>query len=78
MKNNRAFSVDASNRMRRQSSWSDVWNDLFDWTPTDVLLRRKAAAELPSPTLTVSYEFKNQSYQITVKDSEELRLPHLV
>jgi hypothetical protein len=78
MKNNNTLSVDSSNRMRRKSTWSDVWNDLFDWTPKDVLLRRKAAAELPSPTLTVSYEFKNQSYQITVKDSEELRLPHLV
>jgi hypothetical protein len=78
MKNNRTLSVDSSSSMRRKSSWSDVWNDLFDWTPKDVLLCRKAAAELPSPTLTVSYEFKNQSYQITVKDSEELRLPHLV
>ena len=78
MKNNSTLSVNSSNRRRRKSSWSDVWNDLFDWTPKDVLLRRKAAAELPSPTLTVSYEFKNQSYQITVKDSEELRLPHLV
>ena len=58
---------------RRFPSWNDIWCDLLDWTPKDTLLRK--SKDLPSPTLTVWYEFKGQSHQITVKDREELRLP---
>jgi len=78
LKNSRSLPVNARNRTVRTFSWSDVWADIFNWTPKDVLLRQKAAAALPSPILTVSYEYKGQLHQINVKDREELRLPHLI
>jgi hypothetical protein len=80
LKNSRAVSsardtsTGQTRRLRRQfPSWNDIWYDLLDWTPKDRLLRK--AKYLPSPTLTVWYEFRGQSHQITVKDREELRLP---
>jgi hypothetical protein len=65
-----------SRRLRRYPPWGDIWRDLLDWTPKDRSLRNGKG--LPSPTLSVWYEFKGQSQQITVKDREELRLPPAV
>jgi len=78
LKSSKSLPVNSSNRTVRLFSLSDVLDDIFNWTPKDVLLRQKAAAELPSPILTVSYEFKGQLHHINIKDREELRLPHLI
>lgn len=55
--------------------WRIMLDDLFDWTPKNVLLRKKAVAELPSPTLLIRYEFKGQPFQLIVKDREKVLLP---
>ena len=80
LKNARASSAETGldspttrpSRSRLFPSWSDIWCDLLDRTPKD----SKKATECPSPKLTVRYEFKGQSHETTVKDREELRLPH--
>lgn len=80
VKNRRAMSSaeDTSTGQARDSrrkfpSWRDMWYDLLDWTPKGRFLPK--ATVLPSPTLSVWYEFKGRSHQITIKDREELRLP---
>jgi len=60
--------------LRRFPSWSDVWRDLLDWAPKGLLPKKPFRY---SPTLTVHYEFQGKSYEITVKDREELRLPQI-
>ncbi len=55
-------------------SWRDICYDLLDWSPRD---KSRKGSDVPSPTLSVWYEFKGQSYETTVKDREELRLPAL-
>eukprot|EP00531_Pseudo-nitzschia_arenysensis_P006598 CAMPEP_0116155408 /NCGR_PEP_ID=MMETSP0329-20121206/22294_1 /TAXON_ID=697910 /ORGANISM="Pseudo-nitzschia arenysensis, Strain B593" /LENGTH=816 /DNA_ID=CAMNT_0003652445 /DNA_START=64 /DNA_END=2514 /DNA_ORIENTATION=+ len=57
---------------RQFPSWRDICYDLLDWSPQD---KSRKGSNIPSPTLSVWYEFKGQSYEITVKDREELRLP---
>ena len=55
------------------SRWQYIWNDLLDLT-TETESKKKSNKG-PSPTLTVRYDFKGQPYRITVKDSEELKIP---
>eukprot|EP00536_Pseudo-nitzschia_multiseries_P017417 jgi/Psemu1/70202/estExt_Genemark1.C_15410003 len=52
----------------------DIWRDLLDWAPRDSMRKK---SDLCAPTLAVRYEFQGKSYEITVKDREELRLPHI-
>jgi hypothetical protein len=54
--------------------WTETWNDLLDLTPTTT--RRETSAKGPIPTLTVRYDFKGQSYSLTVEDHEELIIPN--
>lgn len=53
-------------------SWREIWCDILDWAPKDKLHK---GSHLPAPTLSVWYEFKGRSYEMTIKDREELRLP---
>ena len=55
------------------SRWQYIWNDLLDLT-TETESKKKSNKG-PSPTLTVRYDFKGRPYRITVKDSEELKIP---
>lgn len=77
LKNTRAMSeVNESDETRQSGrkfpSWRDIAFDLLDWKPND---KSNKGADMPSPTLTVWYELKGESCEITVKDREELRLP---
>ena len=57
------------------TSWNSMWYDLLGWTPTNKLLGK--TQDLPTPKLSVWYEFRGKSSQITINDREELRLPAL-
>ena len=77
LKNTRAIAaandVDQTEQQGRKiPSLRDIVYDLLDWKPSD---KSSKGGDSPSPTLTVWYEFKGQSYEVTVKDREELRLP---
>jgi hypothetical protein len=53
-------------------SWSDVWNDLFDWTSKGTKSKQDTK---PIPKLTILYKMKGQLYRITIDDCSELKLP---
>ena len=78
VKNSRAISSardPSQNKSPRQfPSWRDICYDLLDWTSKD---KSSKGSNVPPPTLSVWYEFKGRSYEITVKDRDELRLPAL-
>jgi hypothetical protein len=56
------------------SRWEETWRDLLDIGQADS--RKSVPSKGATPTLTVRYDFKEVSYQITVMDHEELKIPN--